>query len=348
MSNRTIHFVEDDDPEGWEWVYEHGHNFTSCMVYKRYGRSLAHGMYGEDHPVRAYAYPGNGLRLAWIGNGFKSEDGKVFARSIVMDNKYLRIYGDDSIVALLEAQGFKEGSSSDFHGVKLNRRDTDEGIICPYLDCGDVDIHDDYLEIVRSGVSTSTRGLLQGAYCDDCGNIWDDDELTWVGADNDSRVCEHCLSRDYSRVIGRNGCEYFVNNVRVIEVDGNYYDSNYLSDNDIDCCECGEHHNTNNLYGTKDGDACEDCCTYLNYEDDEGNSYALNSKVAEDPDGKTFHEDEGKEDAVTEEVWHESAMLELASGEFVHPSTLREYPERFLRKDDDEIFLVPEQELEAA
>lgn len=63
---------------------------------------------------------------------------------------------------------------------------------------------------------------------------------------------------------------------------------------------------------------------------------------------KTFHEDEGKEDAVTEEVWHESAMLELASGEFVHPSTLREYTERFLRKDDDEIFLVPEQELEAA
>ncbi len=70
-----LNFVDNDDPDGWEWVYEHGHGFTSCMVYNRDSRYLSGGLCGENHPVRIYARPGNGLRLAWLGNGYKQEGG---------------------------------------------------------------------------------------------------------------------------------------------------------------------------------------------------------------------------------------------------------------------------------
>jgi len=77
---KPLNFVENDDPDGWEWVYEHGRGFTSCMTYNRSGRYLDADLHGKHHPVRAYAYPGNGLRLAWLGDATK------FKKDLLTDN----------------------------------------------------------------------------------------------------------------------------------------------------------------------------------------------------------------------------------------------------------------------
>ncbi|MFA5388106.1 MAG: hypothetical protein WC322_07035, partial [Candidatus Paceibacterota bacterium] len=120
----TLHFVESTDPDGWEWVYESAHNFSSCMMYDHPDeRYLSEGLYGEYHPVRAYAYPGNGLRLAYIGDPVGTPGGRVYARAIVRDTKgyegFIRVYGDSSIHALLEQAGY--ASTTSLKGVKVRK-----------------------------------------------------------------------------------------------------------------------------------------------------------------------------------------------------------------------------------
>jgi hypothetical protein len=71
----TVHFIENNDPDGWFGVYNTGPG--SCMQ----GRQQ----------VRQYAHPGNNLALAYL----KREDGRITHRTIVnkKEMKYLRIYG---------------------------------------------------------------------------------------------------------------------------------------------------------------------------------------------------------------------------------------------------------------
>ena len=59
-----LKFVDNTDPDGWEWVYEN--SAPSCMRYNRSNRYLDSGLYGKDHPVRAYAHPSNSLALAYV------------------------------------------------------------------------------------------------------------------------------------------------------------------------------------------------------------------------------------------------------------------------------------------
>ena len=345
MSARTIQFVEDDDKEGWEWVYEHPYSFNSCMSFKAWGDYTA----PDPHPCSIYARKGNGLRLAWIGNGFKSDEGQVFARAIVRGKEYVRVYGDDTLHTLLQAQGFTQNKMA-LLGAELEKVWDDGRIICPYLDGNnkddkpEIEIRDDHLLVVEDGYKASrTDGYLNYTCitCEDCGCMVDEDNSVSVGEYEDRRVCESCLGRNYTAAVGRSGHEYFVPDRDAVAVGGQMYHTEYLDENGIyECCGCGEHLYRDNVYTTKEGVACEDCCTYLDYEDSRGNCYAIDSQVAEDPDGDNFLESEGREDAITEETWHKSVMTQLASGEWVHESTMQEHPYRFLHKDDG-IYLVP-------
>ena len=49
----------------------------------------------------------------------------------------------------------------------------------------------------------------------------------------DNHVCQSCLDDNYTYVTGRRGNEYYVRNDDTVEVDGVYYDMEYLSDNNI-------------------------------------------------------------------------------------------------------------------
>ena len=347
-SPQALNFVENTDPDGWEWVYEHGHGFTSCMVRDRSGRYLAGHLYGYDHPVRAYAYKGNGLRLAWLGRGYKQSDGEVYARAIVRNTKdgeplgHIRVYGDDSRLSdALRAAGY--GRVVDLDGVELAlRRDDNDRVICPYID-GDTDgvevLHDRLVVGESGGYNSSSDGLLETvntwtcACCEEEINE-DADGGNCVGYHEDSRVCDDCFREHYTEVRGRSGHRYYLHDVSVIWVGGCAYDEGYLSDNDIyECDGCGEFFHVDNMYSTSDGLACEDCAVALDIDDEEGNSFALEKDVATDPNRCTFHADEGCVDRHTDEVWHKSEMFSLASTAGVHrwfhKSTLTDNPELF-------------------
>jgi hypothetical protein len=335
-----LHFVENTDPAGWEWVYEHGHGFSSCMVYNRSGRYLAEGLYDDDHPVRAYARPGNGLRLAWLGENYMEDDGQVFARAIVRNNAdgtprgYIRTYGDDSaLLTALTAAGYGDGAT--LYGVELNRRDYHDNIICPYLDSGEVEVYGGHLEVVDSGIDTNSDGLLEECeVCEDCGCHVSSDNVYWVGRDEDYRVCRNCIG-SYTWVCGYDSREYYVHDNNVVWVESSAYDEDYLEDNDILACEdCGEHFKEDNddLHDTKDGLYCEDCATHLDIYDDEGNCYAHNNRVTTDPEDRTFRTDEGEDDELDGTTWHRSYLTQVDLGNrriWLHHDNLRAYADHF-------------------
>ena len=127
--------VPNTDPEGWVWVYENSPN--SCMRYNRSSRYLNEGLYGLDHPVRAYAHGTNDLALAYIMLPGEKEDRDKFcgmneyvvaARTIinVKSKKWQRFYSEDcretaKLRTLLEADGYSEGNA--LHNQTIARRE---------------------------------------------------------------------------------------------------------------------------------------------------------------------------------------------------------------------------------
>jgi hypothetical protein len=79
--------------------------------------------------------------------------------------------------------------------------------------------------------------------CEDCGDRTSDDDGYWIGRGEDTRVCESCLNNDYTYVYGRRGNQYYVHNDNTVYVDSQseYYDVDYLSDNEIVELENGEY-----------------------------------------------------------------------------------------------------------
>jgi hypothetical protein len=79
--------------------------------------------------------------------------------------------------------------------------------------------------------------------CEDCGDRTSDDDGYWIGRGEDTRVCESCLNNDYTYVYGRRGNQYYVHNDNTVYVDSQseYYDVDYLDDNEIVELENGEY-----------------------------------------------------------------------------------------------------------
>jgi hypothetical protein len=124
----TLHFIENDDPQGWYEVYDQGPG--SCMA--------------GSNRVRQYACPGNNLALCFsTKNG--DPKGQILYRVIVnkKHNTYLRIYGleDDKnyFVAALNKAGYKYCGDT-LHGelIKLEYAQCDncgsDTLVGPYFD----------------------------------------------------------------------------------------------------------------------------------------------------------------------------------------------------------------------
>jgi len=298
-----LQFIASDDKDGWVRVYKDGPQ--SCMQ-------------GEDC-VQVYAHKKSVLRLAYLTQG-----GEIRGRCIVREDKkeYIRCYPNGTsdentrwhtaMEVAIEGAGYTHGN---FHGVHLDkvRYDGagryDEKWMMPYLDNGsgrrcDTCVEDagDTLVVGSEGV----EGQQQNGYvdfenqatCDECSDRMSEGDEYYVDTE-EITVCEHCYSSNFITAIGRRGHEVTVRQRNAVEVGGEWYDTDYLSDNNIGLCEDdGEYYHADDLCSTSRGLVHNDRVTALDEEDSYGNNHAHEDDTSTTHDGRTIHED----DAVTATV----------------------------------------------
>lgn len=243
-------------------------------------------------------------------------DCKVFVRSYKRErNEQSHSGADEAIEAWLKSQGYaREREWPD--GTPIMRIELRSGDwLMPYIDGGTQRVDEDTFRIDNHGdiEANSTSGTAQvgNCTCDDCGARFnDEDEGGWTGVYEDNHVCQSCLDSDYTYAHSRRGNQYYIHSDDVINVDGEYYDTNYLGDNDIVELANGEYeHRDNAVYiescdayyhvddedicyaeDTNEHELCEDCwqCT------ESGNWYTDAVDYVE-VDGDKYHPDNAPE-----------------------------------------------------
>ena len=304
---QELKIVPNTDPDGWEWVYEHGHGFASCMVFNHpSNRYLNRALHGDLHPVRAYAHPKNDLALAWIGHGYMEDGGKVFARTIVNTKRmtYLRVFGDDRIHNALRAAGYSSCSSTTDRQI-LKLREFDDKIVVPYLDGNQDKVDRDYIDgedvlvICKDGEYDGCNSCgyvdVDGcrATCGECGERCDEDDMTYIEGE-DINVCDSCRCDNFVYAYGRRGEGWYRNDDCIYcRSDSEYYVEEYTSYHDIyQCVYSDDWYRLDALVSTSRGYVYQGSATALDYEDGEGNSYAYPGDECELPDGTYCHVDD--------------------------------------------------------
>ena len=226
----------------------------SCMVWSRSGVRCADGK--TRHPYEVYN-PKYGWHMA-VG----ILNGETVSRALCMDNKetgdkyYVRTYlrptrdgeysqVDGGLEHWLKEQGYvKKYSWQD--GEKFDKHEADGTVLMPFLDGNDkvVGDGDDHLFLDGDGdapyLCNRTDGLAHNEEsedyftCEDCGDRTPDDDGYWVNRGEDTHVCQSCLD-NYTYVYGRRGNQYYVHHDYAVRCDSDdeYYDENYLSDNNV-------------------------------------------------------------------------------------------------------------------
>ena len=304
-----------------------------------------------DHPYCVYD-PDFGWKLAIR----RDRTGEVVGRALVHedshgdsnDSIYVRTYmadgsrgnkADPNLEAWLESQGVKRRDEWKI-GTQLARVETrNGGYRMPYIDGDTYRLEDcgDCFEISRYGEyeAQSTSGEINtGETCEECGDRQDEDDMTWVGQNMETHVCNSCCDSRYTYVQAsrRHGDNYFIENRFAVEVDGDYYDEDNLPDHIVQL-ENGDYAHIDNVVEV-DGDY------YLTDDDDivyleDSNEYALIDDCWQDCDGKWHSSDEesleidGKTylqsdcemDDLTD-LWYApgTEMVDLPSGKQAHPS----------------------------
>jgi hypothetical protein len=209
------------------------------------------------HPYAAYD-PQYGWHMAYVKEG-----AAITGRALLNDKTWVRTYrrdssgsgysqSDDRLNVWLRDQGYSK--ADDWEGFKLARIEARNncGFIAPYLDGSskDVDVHRDHLRIVGCGdgeyTCSSTNGDAEAREddrmtCEDCDDRMYGDDTYHVYRNASRCVCTHCYENNYTRVIGRSGNEYAVDNDDAIEVNSTWYDINHLEDNEIVQLHDGEY-----------------------------------------------------------------------------------------------------------
>ena len=219
----------------------------------------------ERHPYAVYDPSlGWGMAVRYDTDGMvlgrclvhESDDGKGFVRSYKREREYSSHSGaDESIEAYLQGLGYAKWRGWPDHIRIMRYPLRREGFLMPYIDGGNQHVEEDGDDEFRiseySGwEATNTSGMLN-AYtctCDSCGEGMDEDDSYSIGYHGDSRVGSCCID-NYTHVTGRRGDEYYVDNDRAIEADGEWYDCEYLDDNSIVELNNGEYtHHDNAVY----------------------------------------------------------------------------------------------------
>ena len=213
----------------------------------------------DHHPYEVYD-PQYGWHMAYVKEGEH-----YTGRALLNGTTYVRTYRgghdrsysdtDERLNAWLREQGYSR--ANDWEGFKLAKIDANNncGFVAPYLDgCSkEVDLHRDHLLVVRSGQGeyncNETNGDAEergGSSCEDCDSRMSEDDTYHVYRDSSRCVCSSCYENNYTRVTGRRQEEYAVDNDNAIEVDGEWYHEEWLSDNDIVCLHNGEYTHSDN------------------------------------------------------------------------------------------------------
>ena len=195
----------------------------------------------------------------------ESDEGKGFVRSYKREREYSSHSGaDEAIEAYLKGLGYAKWCGWPDHIHIMRYPLQREGFLMPYIDGGSQHVveEDDTFQISEyNGYdAASTSGIINGhtCTCDDCGEGMDEDDNYSIGYDGDSRVGDCCID-SYTRVYGRSRHEYYVPNNEAVRVYGDYYDSDYLSDNDIVELHDGDYAHSDNAVYVESEDAYYHC-----------------------------------------------------------------------------------------
>lgn len=302
----------------WERLYAEVSVAYSCMAGKKY--------------VRPYGKPGNHLGLAYLG---KDEDlqGRCIIRFDTME--YLRAFpgGNENVnvplvEGLLEAAGY--GRCDDgLEGIQLTRIEgNDRDVMMPYIDgdCQSFDICSDHICICHNGdyEANSQSGEYSGGeddreQCDECGDSFDDNELTYI-EHREARVCEYCLNNNYYyAIIGRNrrgGFEHDHARQDICTYVGGSVGEWVLDDKleELDMYECedsDDYYHINDLVSVLNGFCHEDVAVALAFEDCDGNDYAIPCDTTTTVFGNTVLTDDSEK---------------TVGGSIVHREELEAYP----------------------
>lgn len=205
----------------------------------------------DTHPYSCYT-PQNGWTLAVrISEGViagrclchTKNDTTIFVRSFkqCVANGYS--HSDVALESWLKAKGY----THEHEWRSYCQIDTRGGELFPYIDgaCQRVD-ENGFITPYGQYLCTDTGGDAANAdgededseYCHECERRRESG--TWTGRHEDTWVCDSCMD-DYTFVTGCRGNDYYVADDRAVEIGGNYYDVEYLSDNDIVELADGDH-----------------------------------------------------------------------------------------------------------
>jgi hypothetical protein len=230
-------------------VYCTNRGFTSCM--SRFDND-------DEHPARFYAYPGNGLRIAYL-----EKQGETVARSIVnIDRKlYVRVYGDARLASALESQGYTLNARAALNGVKCAAHEYSGRLVAPYLDAiqhVEWDGRSGYCTITADGnyECDNTDGFAGECYsarCEHCDERVNEDDTVY-SEHHEIMLCDSCAGSRYTyAVINTHGHRDHVRDDLVVWVRNTAY---------LDDCEVLENAGFV-LVGDEWCDGEE--CTYLEY-----------------------------------------------------------------------------------
>ena len=309
-----------------EEILHHAENGpTSCMCGKEFHVRCADGT--ARHPYEVYA-PQYGWHMAMRTVGNRTD-----GRALCIDNYFVRSYkrdihnsggyshADEKLEAWLHEQGYEKRHAYK-EGTKLALYFLDrygDEILAPYIDgdrrCVDANSVDDYMVIDRNGdfECSNTCGTASSEgrpSCDGCGDRCHEDDMTWIGQHGDEgQVCQHCLENNYTYVYGRRCDQYYIRDSYAIEVNGEYYDEDYLSDNNIVQLDNGDYVHLDDAvcidgygwYHCDDDDICyaedkgehalkEDCWQCAS-----SDKWYTEDTACVEVDGETYHPDHAPE-----------------------------------------------------
>ena len=199
----------------------------------------------------------------------ESDEGKGFVRSYKRERDYASHSGaDESIEAYLKGLGYAKWRGWPDHARIMRyplRRDG--GFLMPYIDGGNQHVDDDAdhdafrISDYSGWEACNTNGMLNGHdhTCEDCGAGFHEDGGGWTGIHEDNHVCQSCLDNEYTYAYSRRGNEYHIRRENTIEVNGSWYDVNYLGDNNIVELHDGEYEDLDNAVYVESEDAYYNC-----------------------------------------------------------------------------------------
>jgi hypothetical protein len=253
-------------------------------------------------------------RALCVDNGVHA---KYFVRTYAKTGGYS--YADEKLHAWLLEQGY-EHRNSYMDGTKMAYYPTADDFLAPYLDGNQqhVDTRGDHLRISSNGEyeCDCTNGEPSGGgriECEDCNNRFDDGDGYWVGIHEETHVCGSCGNDDYTYAYSRRGNQYYIRNDDTVEINGSWYDTEYLCDNNIVELHDGEYEDLDNCveidgewYRTDDDDVCfaEDVEEYRLKEDcwmcEESGNWYNDEDMQVEVDGKLYHTDNAPEQTTEE------------------------------------------------